>query len=74
DPLVMNLLVAKSIPSLSNLDISSYQCLADEWAEAVRQRLPDAERAFRLTRWDWKNDINFFRLGVLHGFLEKRPA
>ncbi len=70
DPVVMNLLVAKSIPSLADLDIPRYQALADEWAEAVRQRLPGAEKVFRQMPQDWKNDVNYFRLGVLCGFLE----
>lgn len=30
DPLVMNLLVAKSIPSLADLDIARYQKQADQ--------------------------------------------
>ncbi|AGA28339.1 transglutaminase family protein [Singulisphaera acidiphila] len=70
DPLVMNLLVAKSIPILADLDIARYQKLADQWAEAVRRRLPAAERVFWQTPQDWKNDVNFFRLGVLCGYLE----
>ena len=70
DPVVMNLLVAKSIPSLADLDIPRYQRQADEWAMAVQERLPGAEKVFRQTPWDWKNDVNFFRLGVLCGFLE----
>ena len=70
DPVVMNLLVAKSIPILADLDIPRYQRQADEWATAVQQRLPGAERKFHQTPWDWKNDVNFFRLGVLCGFLE----
>jgi hypothetical protein len=70
DPLVMNLLVAKSIPSLADLDIARYQTLADQWAEDVRRRLPGAEQVFRRTPQDWKNDVNFFRLGVLCGYLE----
>jgi hypothetical protein len=36
----------------------------------VRRRLPSAERVFRQTPQDWKNDVNFFRLGVLCGYLE----
>lgn len=70
DPLVMNLLVAISIPSLAELDIPRYEKLADQWAEDVRRRLPSAERVFRQTPQDWKNDVNFFRLGVLCGYLE----
>ena len=74
DPLVMNLLVAKSIPSLAHLDIPRYQCQADEWAEAIRRRLPQYERMFSQTPWDWKNDVNFFRLGMAHSFLENKAG
>lgn len=70
DPLVMNLLVAKSIPSLADLDIAHYQRQADQWAEDVRRRLPSAEQVFQQTPQHWKNDVNFFRLGVLCGYLE----
>jgi hypothetical protein len=70
DPLVMNLLVAKSILSLADLDIAHYQRLADQWAVDVRRRLPRAEKVFWRTPQDWKNDVNFFRLGVLCGYLE----
>jgi len=70
DPLVMNLLVAKSVPSLADLDIPRYQRLADQWADDVRRRLPGAEKVFWRTPQDWKNDVNFFRLGVLCGYLE----
>jgi hypothetical protein len=70
DPLVMNLMVAKSIPSLVDLDIPRYQRQADHWAEDVRRRLPSAEKVFWKTPEGWRNDINFFRLGVLCGYLE----
>jgi hypothetical protein len=70
DPLVMNLLVAKSIPSLADLDIARYRKPADRWADDVRRRLPVAERVFWQTPQNWKNDVNFFRLGVLCGYLE----
>src|SRR5262249_51039968 len=74
DPLLMNLLVAKSIPSLAGLDIARYQRQADEWAAAITKSLPRAERVFRKTPHYWKNDINFFRLGVLCEFLEKQAG
>ena len=70
DPLVMNLLVARSIPSLADLDFARYERLADRWAEDVRRRLPGAEMVFWQTPEHWKNDVNFFRLGVLCGYLE----
>jgi len=67
DPLVMNLLVAKSIPSLSDLDIPRYQRLADQWAEDIRRRLLAVETVFWQAPQDWENDINFFRLRILCG-------
>jgi hypothetical protein len=70
DPLEANLLVAKGIPALADLDILHYQQLADQWAEAVRNRLPRAEQAFWRTPHDWKDDVNFFRLGVAHYVIE----
>jgi len=70
DPLVVNLLVAQSIPSLADLNIPGYQRLADQWAEEVRRRLPKAEKVFWRTPQDWKDDVNFFRLGVLCDYLE----
>ncbi len=71
DPLVMNLLVAKSIPSLSDLDIAHYQQLADKWAYGVRKRLPKAEAEFRKTPQDWKNDIRFVRLAVMCEYVDR---
>jgi hypothetical protein len=65
DPVLMNLLVARSIPALAGLDIARYQALADGWADGVRQRLPHAERVFQRDPGRWKNDINFVRLAVL---------
>jgi hypothetical protein len=47
-----------------------YQEQADQWAADVRQRLAVAEEVFRQTPADWKNDLNFFRLGVLCAYLE----
>lgn len=47
DPVEMNLLVAKSIPSLDGLDIGHYQRMADNMAEDVRQKLLHAEKVFQ---------------------------
>ncbi len=66
----MNLLVARSIPGLADLDIPRYQTQVDRWVEDIRQRLLAAEEVFWRTPWDGKNDVNFFRLGVLRGYLE----
>jgi len=71
DPLVMNLLVAKSIPSLADLDIARYQKMADQWAEGIRSRLPRAEQVFLKTPGDWKNDVRFLRLAVLCEYVDR---
>ena len=65
DPLEMNLLVARSLPGLSELEIEPYQQQADAWARDLRARLPGLEAAFHQTPGDWKNCVHFFRLGVL---------
>jgi Transglutaminase-like superfamily len=71
DPLVMNLLVAQGIPSLADLDITRYQERADQWADGIRARLPMAERVFRRTPGDWKNDVRFLRLAVLCEYVDR---
>ena len=70
DPLVMNLLVAKGVPSLADLHIPNYQRQADAWADHFRRRLPAFEPMFRQAPQDWKNDIRFFRLAALHWYVE----
>lgn len=70
DPLLMNLLVAKGIPALAHLDIQAYQRRANYWGEQIRLRLPHIEREFHESPHEWKNDIRFFRLGVVCGFVE----
>ena len=70
DLVEMNLLVAKSIPALADLDIPRYQRLADEWAEAVRERLGRVEGEFWKTPQDWDHCIHLFRLGVLAEYVE----
>lgn len=71
DPLVMNLLVAKSVPSLAGLDVARYQRQADQWADCIRTRLPRAEHVFQKTPGDWKNDVRFLRLAVLCEFVDR---
>ena len=71
DPLVMNLVVAKGIPSLANLDIGYYAALADEWANDIRHRLPGMEPHFHRSPADWKNDIRFFRLGIVCWYVDE---
>jgi hypothetical protein len=70
DPLEMNLLLARGVPALAHLDIPSYQETADGWAVGVRQFISRYEEHFRRDPPRWKNDINFFRLGLLCQFVE----
>jgi hypothetical protein len=71
DPLEMNLAVARGIPSLSHLDVGRYRAAADHWAAEVRKALAAAESEFHKTPQDWKNDIHFFRLGVLCWYVDE---
>ncbi len=63
DPVVVNLVVAKGIPALADLDIDHYVRLADQWA--AHRRMPAMENQFRRTPNDWGDDIDFFRLGLV---------
>lgn len=71
DPLVMNLVVAKRIPCFKELDIGHYTRLADQWAADIRHRLPGAEAHFRRSPGNWKNDIRFFRLGIVCWYIDE---
>ena len=70
DPLVMNLAVAKGLPCFAGLEIDGYAHAADEWAADIRRRLPGAEGKFRRSPADWKNDIRFFRLGMVCWYVD----
>lgn len=70
DPLEMNLLVAKGLPSLAHLDIPHYQRLADDWTAGVHRLIATVEGHFWQDPAYWKNDRNFFRLGVLCQYVE----
>ncbi len=67
----MNLLVARAVPSLAHLDIASYQRLADQWATEVGRCFAEDEPAFHRSPGDWKNDLGFFRLGVLCWYVDE---
>jgi len=71
DPLAMNLIVAKGISSLADLDIRHYQEIVNGWVTDFTQRcLPRWEPFFHETPQDWKNDIRYFRLGTVCQYLE----
>jgi hypothetical protein len=71
DPLELNLLVAKGIPQLRDLDIARYRDMANEWAEAIRGNLPSAEANFYRTPGKWKNDIRFARLATVCWYVDR---
>lgn len=71
DPLVMNLIVAKGVPSLADLSISHYQDIVNGWAsDFVDRCLPVWEPHFHRNPHDFKNDIRYFRLGMVCQYLE----
>ncbi|MCI0642631.1 MAG: hypothetical protein L0Y72_00265 [Gemmataceae bacterium] len=71
DPLEMNLLVAKEIPSLAGLDVQKYRIQADIWTGQLKRGLREAEYQFQQDPWSWKNDLAFFRLGFLCYFVDE---
>ncbi len=71
DPLAINLVVARGLPALSDLDIRPYQQIVDDWTSDFVQRcLPHWEVVFRQTPHEWKNDIRYFRLGMVSQYIE----
>ena len=69
DLLRLNLAVAQEIPALADLDVGRYARIVDEWARQFARVLPGMEAQFRRTPEKWNNDIRFFRVGMLQGFL-----
>jgi hypothetical protein len=67
----MNLLVAKGVESLRLLEIPDYQRRADSWAADIQDALVTSERQFHAHPEHWKNDIHFFRLGVLCWYVDE---
>lgn len=71
DPLEMNLLVARQIPSLSDLNISEYKRTCDKYAADLKRGLRGVEHQFLEDPSYWTNDIHFFRLGYLCYFVDE---
>lgn len=65
----LNLSVARGIPGLESLDVERYVCQVDQWTQAFERELPDMERMFHATPHKWKNDVRFFRVVMLMGFI-----
>jgi hypothetical protein len=70
DIVEMNVAVAREIPGLEKLEYGRYGRIVDGWAEKFRRWLPTVEHAFLAAPAKYKNDINFFRLGMLGQFLD----
>lgn len=65
DPVVMNLVVAKGVPALADLDIGHYVQLADRWAGEIEQSIPACDANFYRQPALWKNDLDFSRLAIM---------
>ncbi len=71
DPVAMNLIVAKGLPALANIDIRRYQKAVDRWVLDLNRRcLPMWEPSFHREPHDFKDDIRYFRLGMVCQYLE----
>jgi hypothetical protein len=70
DVVILNLAVARGIDSLKELDVKKYTEVVDGWTRMFSRWYPEAERRnFRKAPERWRNDIRFFRVGALAGFL-----
>lgn len=72
DVLELNLAVAREIPGLEKLDYGKYRDTLDDWTERFVRWLPTVEYAYHKNPAYYKNDINFFRLGMLAQFLDEQ--
>lgn len=70
DPVVLNLAVARGIPALADLEIAKYIQLADDWAADLKKYLKQKIIRFQREPKLWKNDVNFFKLGVICNYIE----
>jgi hypothetical protein len=72
DPLAMNLIVAKGLPALADLDVERYQGILNAWTlDFARRCLPYWEQFFHEAPQDFRNDLRYFRLGMVCQYLEQ---
>lgn len=71
DLVAMNLAVARAIPALVELDTGRYVAVVNDWTMQFSQLLQGAEQRFHKSPQQWKNDIQFFRIGMLAGYMGK---
>jgi Transglutaminase-like superfamily len=70
DPLVSNLLVAREIPRLADLQVDHYVCLVNSWAAEIRQLVSGTRDQFFETPGDWDHDIHLFSAGIACYYLD----
>lgn len=70
DPVVANLVVAKGIPSLGEIDIGHYVGMADQWAGEIQGYLPAADANFFRNPAVWRHDLQFARLALLAWYVD----
>jgi hypothetical protein len=71
DPLILNLCVARELPPLVDLNVRRYAAELDDRAAQLASYLPGAEAEFARSPGDWKNDIDFFHMGLLCWFVDE---
>lgn len=71
DIVEMSVAVAREIPGLEDLDYEHYKKIVDGWTDEFRRWMPAAEVSFRKSPQVWRNDINFFRLGLVATYLTR---
>jgi len=71
DLVEMSVAAAKEIPGYEKLDYQHYKQVVDGWSDDVRRWMPAAEVNFQKSPKEWRNDINFFRLGLLATYLTR---
>lgn len=70
DPLAMNLIVAREIPSLARLDLNEYQDTVNRWAlEFATNCLPNWQFAFHNDPDRYFGDARFFSVAMLCHYL-----
>lgn len=70
DVLELNLAVSRKVKGQENTDYSHYCNTVDKWTSQFSLKLREAEQLFNNSPHIWKNDIDFFRMGMLSSFLE----
>jgi hypothetical protein len=71
DPLAVNLIVAKGIPRLAELDIRQYQHQVNQWtANFVTNALPHCSEVFQPDPKLFERDRRYYEVGMISHFLD----